>query len=54
MSDHSANWLYGVAVGSAVTGATLPQINEWLQAGAFVVAIISGLCAARYYWRKSK
>lgn len=33
--------------------ATIAQVNEYLQAGAFVVGIVSGLCAAYYYIRKA-
>jgi len=29
------------------------QVNQYLQAGAYIVAILSGLCAAYYYWRKA-
>lgn len=33
--------------------ATIAQVNDYLQAGAFVVGIISGLCAAYYYVKKA-
>lgn len=33
-------------------GISIQEVNLWLQALAFMVAIVSGLCAARYYWRK--
>lgn len=32
----------------------IAQINAFLQAFALIAAIVSSLCAARYYWRKSK
>jgi hypothetical protein len=35
------------------TVSVIAQLNDYLQAGAFIVAIISGLCAARYYWKKA-
>ena len=54
MNDRIANALASTSFASFLGGLTLAQINEWLQAGAFIVAIISGICAARYYWKKSK
>lgn len=44
----------GVSMTSTTVGLTIGQVNEWLQAGAFLVAMISGACAARYYHIKSK
>lgn len=35
--------------GGIVTGITIGQLNEYLQAAAFCVAIISGICASFYY-----
>lgn len=46
-----------IGAGSSVAipvGFTVAQLNEYLQAGAFIVAMISGLCAAYYYWKKSR
>lgn len=39
---------------TALFGLTIGELNQYLQAGAFIVAIISGLCAAFYYIRKSR
>lgn len=44
----------GLSAASATVGLTIGQVNEWLQAAAFIVAILSGLFAARYYHIKSK
>jgi len=38
--------------GVTYVGATIADVNQYLQAGAFIVAMISGLCAALYYIRK--
>lgn len=43
----------GVSGAGAVLGMTVGQLNEWLQAGAFIVSIVAGICAARYYWLKA-
>lgn len=43
----------GVSGAGAVLGMTVGQLNEWLQAGAFIVSIVAGICAARYYWVKA-
>lgn len=40
--------------GATLFGVALSNINQWLQAGAFIVAMISGICAAVYYVRKSR
>lgn len=53
-SDRAADVGAGVSAAAAATGLTIGQINQYLQAAAFVVAIISGLCAAWYYIRKSR
>lgn len=46
----------GVALsaGCVATGLTIGQVNQYLQAAAFVVAIISGSCAAYYYLTRAK
>jgi hypothetical protein len=41
----------GTSVATAV-GFSIAAVNEYLQAGAFIVAIISGLAATLYYLRK--
>ena len=52
-NERIANVAAGSASGLTVFGMTIGQINEFLQAGAFVAAIISGLCAGYYYLRKA-
>lgn len=49
----SGEALLGGTAGIMVAGMTIGQLNEYLQAGAFIVAMISGLCAAFYYLRKA-
>lgn len=48
----------GLSSGAALIGATvIHEVNEYLQAGAFIVAMVSGTCAALYYitvWRKNR
>lgn len=41
--------LLGTAGGSFVVGMSIETVNKYLQAGAFVVSMIAGLCAAAYY-----
>jgi thiamine monophosphate synthase len=53
VTDRVANTLAGVSGLSTVGGISLSQINEVLQAGAFIVAIISGIAATYYYLRKA-
>lgn len=38
---------------AATVGLSILDVNPFLQAGAFIVAMISGICAARYYWKKA-
>jgi len=54
MEPTLAGKAYLACLGSAVSALTIGQVNQYLQAAAFVVAIISGLCAARYYWKKTR
>lgn len=44
--------MLGTMGGSLVVGVTIETVNKYLQAGAFAVAILSGLCASFYYIRK--
>lgn len=44
----------GVSASSAIFGVAIGTVNEYLQAAAFLVAIISGIAATIYYVRKSK
>ncbi len=39
---------------SALFGVAIGTVNDYLQAGAFIVAIVSGLAATVYYVRKSR
>jgi thiamine monophosphate synthase len=54
LNEKVANAFAGLSGASTIGGFTLAQINEVLQAGAFIVAIISGLAATFYYLKKSK
>jgi hypothetical protein len=38
---------------SFLAGCTITQVNEYLQAGAFIVSMVAGLCAAVYYVKKA-
>lgn len=40
--------------GGFVFGATIQSVNALLQAGAFIVAMISGICAAIYYVKNAR
>lgn len=42
------------AFAALLAGMTIGNINQYLQAGAFIVSMIAGLAATRYYLRKSK
>lgn len=53
VADRAVDTLALGGVGGGITvGLTIGQLNQYLQAGAFIVAMISGLCAAWYYIRK--
>lgn len=52
--DRLANAATLVSGGATVFGVSVSTINEYLQMASFVVAIVSGACAAVYYYRKSK
>lgn len=52
IADRVADAAVGVSVGSTTATAlvvNIATVNQWLQAVAFLVAIISGLCASWYY-----
>jgi hypothetical protein len=51
--DHAANAAAGVAGGATIFGMAIGEFNQYLQAAAFIVAIVSGLCASYYYVRKA-
>lgn len=38
-----------VSLSSAAVGVAASSVNDYLQAGAFIVAMISGLAATAYY-----
>lgn len=37
-----------------IAGLSIGTINQWLQAGAFLVSIVAGIAATRYYIKKSR
>jgi hypothetical protein len=43
-----------IASGSIAVTSSITQVNEYLQAAAYVVAIVSGLAAAWYHLRNRK
>jgi hypothetical protein len=47
--DRVGQALLGTAGGSFVLGMSIETVNKYLQAGAFIVSMIAGLCAAVYY-----
>jgi len=53
-ADKLADAATGVSAAALFGGMTIGQINQYLQAGAFVVSMIAGLCAAFYYVRKAR
>lgn len=54
LQDRMADVGAVTSVSCATVGITIGQLNQYLQAGAFIVAIISGLCASYYYIRRSR
>jgi len=54
VQDRVADTAAATASGSLVFGMTIGQINQYLQAGAFLVSIITGIFAIRYYIRRSR
>jgi hypothetical protein len=51
--NHVADTYAMVCGGSLLFGLSISQLNEYLQAGAFIVAIVSGSCAAYYYLKRA-
>lgn len=46
---------YAIACGTSIlAGIAIDDVNKYLQAGAFVVAMVSGACAAYYYIKKAR
>lgn len=54
VGDRVADTAAATSGGAILFGMTIAQINQYLQAGAFIVAIVSGSCAAWYYIRKGR
>lgn len=52
IADRVANAAAATGVGSTLFGVAIGTVNEYLQAGAFIVAMISGIAATLYYIRK--
>lgn len=53
-ADKVAFGAHAACVGSGFAMIPISEINQWLQAGVFVVGMVSGICAAIYYIRKSR
>ena len=54
ISEHSVAIGFGASGTSAVTGAMVAAINPYLQAAAFTVSIIVGLCTIADYIRRRR
>lgn len=52
-TNHTGQVLLGTAGGTFLFGLTIGQLNQYLQAGAFVLTMISAACAAMYYVKKT-
>lgn len=52
-ANHIAESYALVCGGSLIFGLGIDQINAYLQAGAFIVAMVSGTCAAYYYLKRA-
>lgn len=53
LADRAADGAAVLSGGAFLFGLTIGELNQYLQAAAYCVAIISGLCAAYYYIRKA-
>ncbi len=53
VQDRIADTAAATASGSLIFGLTIGQINQYLQTIAFVVSIVTGLFAIRYYIRRA-
>jgi hypothetical protein len=47
--SHVGQGLLTATGGSFVFGLAIEEVSKYLQAGAFAVAMLSGLCASIYY-----
>ena len=54
ISDRIADTGAAVSAGCVAIGFSIGEVNQYLQAAAFIVAVISGSCAAYYYIRKAR
>lgn len=52
IADHSVAIGFGTSGSAVAAGVTLANINPYLQAAAFIVAIIAGLCSIADYFHK--
>jgi len=52
IADHSVAIGFGASGSAATAGAMIANVNPYLQAAAFVVAIIAGACSIADYIRK--
>lgn len=52
VQTRAGQFMLGTMGGSLVVGVSIETVNKYLQAGAFVVSMVAGLCAAFYYIRK--
>lgn len=52
IADRVANAATATCVGGTIFGVAIGTVNQYLQAGAFIVAMISGIAATFYYVRK--
>lgn len=52
--DRLADAGAALSAGCVAVGITIGEINQYLQAVAFIVAIVSGSCAAYYYVRRAR
>jgi hypothetical protein len=53
IAERSADAATATTGGAIWFGLTIGEVNQYLQALAFLVAIVSGSCAAFYYIRKA-
>lgn len=51
--DRAADTAAAASGAATIVGASIGQINQYLQAAAYIVAMVSGICAAYYYIRKA-
>lgn len=54
IADHSVHIGFGASGSAVAAGVTIGNINPYLQAAAFVVAIVAGGCSIADYFHKRK